>query len=1138
MRWISTVIFFLSLNSVFAQSRFNLLPADKDGKWGYINSEGVWKINPKFDLCLPFNSSPYTWASNGTGSFLIDTLGNVVAPLQFNEVADLQNDIIIYRKEGFYGWYNIAQKSTIDAVYDAVSFSPDPEILIIKDSLFGMADVNNVIIVPTLYHGIKQVGKYFEACKSGNCVVYSRTGELIIKTRHVEYDIGSEIIFAKQKDGIQTDLYAPNGDSLTSVRMQYSNYLGRGFYSIHNHDSVTIYDAGSRRIIYESKGTIQPSGTDWFLVGHDSTFGIFSTIKKRFIIPIEFSAIRLLEDSSRFVAVLNQSGYAIFNTDGKRITNNEFDWARPEYSWGSIPVRKNGFWGLIDSNGKQLLPCRYNDITSGDDRVVKARTDSTAILYEFNSTLTITDSLVFSNVSSIALTGVIGSSEMVSNGGASPIRRTSINNVTPNELWFRDSKKKWGLKDSSGRTIIQPVFDELEKVAGTEYVIGKVNVRRDIMYGDVDAHFYGVYALIDEVRFRTLIQPKALYIDVKNIRDADMPSIRVLFTNGFFATVNKSNGMVKWYGSKYITPYSGGYAAVFVGERMTSLPEEKNEYVSKNPYYRKCVVISPTELTSQLKAQCSRYGKSARGYTIFGDGYWAFIDINGNFIKTREEFKHLRIAELGDIRNNSMIIRTLDSTYGVWSFKDNFLIPPVYKKIVYLPHTNYKLYKVTSSQSLFGFASLNGKMICSPMFEETQTFKNGRAWAVINNHLVMVDQQGKVMVADSGLQTDDNYRLRYAVPYSDGIAAVRLGRGYAMIDSNYKQLGKTLYRKLDVFSDGLIPVRPMGEKYYGYMDSDGAIVISPIYARVQPFSNGYALVRPQGKNSRYGYITTNGRVISKFMYSRGEPFNKEGFAEVRKGSSRGILNTQGKHVVPVKFQKIWFGEDRFVARKSRSVFIYDRMGEKVKKIKGHVSQGFLNGVLIVSRNGKHYLYNTQGLPVNKIEFSHIEPFENDLTVSYNKNTTYVLNKNCDTLNSFAGKPLSGFRNGFVLMRTTSGVEFLNEKGQNLFNATFQFAEPFENGFALVQINNQFGIIDTNGFMVIPPFFDWISKPAENICTVSNHTLNGVADSTGRFIVPPECQDIYFESSQKVFRYRRNNHMGYFRTDGTLIKVAE
>lgn len=90
--------------------------------------------------------------------------------------------------------------------------------------------------------------------------------------------------------------------------------------------------------------------------------------------PIEYdgffdsSSHNLYSSCNRIVFWKNNKIY-VFDKNGKCYSSGKYDKVDNEnqelyYFNGYLPVCKGGKWGLIDVNGKEVLKCRFEDITS------------------------------------------------------------------------------------------------------------------------------------------------------------------------------------------------------------------------------------------------------------------------------------------------------------------------------------------------------------------------------------------------------------------------------------------------------------------------------------------------------------------------------------------------------------------------------------------------------------------------------------------------------------------------------------------------------------------------------------------------------------------------------------------------------
>lgn len=206
-----------------------------------------------------------------------------------------------------------------------------------------------------------------------------------------------------------------------------------------------------------------------------------------------------------------------------------------------------------------------------------------------------------------------------------------------------------------------------------------------------------------------------------------------------------------------------------------------------------------------------------------------------------------------------------------------------------------------------------------------------------------------------------------ATDFCGGLAFTSMrGKPIQMIDTRGKvmaTLGKDI-TTVHSFHDGLARFRQKtaeGELLYGYLDGQGDIAIQAAYRNAGDFHDGVAVVR-RSAESDYLIIDTNGGVIGKldkqngYYYDigladyytitankegngtktadknwKGQPENNvydtktslgNGFVAVRKGGKYGVMDTDGKVVIPPAYDAClpFMVGDKFILKQD-SVFI-------------------------------------------------------------------------------------------------------------------------------------------------------------------------------------------------------------------------
>ncbi len=190
-----------------------LIPKKKDGKFGYVNQNGKFIIQPEYHIAVffyedcnllnspnvkvrKFGTKNYATVEKDMISYRVDKTGKRV--YQFKE-ADLGKCKFEEYKQQLYqayvlnGFYGIIEKATFMNPMDYKQFQiypqyqylfimegddvSDPMIVASHNDRFGVIDVHNKVIIPFEYSNIKRnfswkLGKMFEVTKDGTNYYY------------------------------------------------------------------------------------------------------------------------------------------------------------------------------------------------------------------------------------------------------------------------------------------------------------------------------------------------------------------------------------------------------------------------------------------------------------------------------------------------------------------------------------------------------------------------------------------------------------------------------------------------------------------------------------------------------------------------------------------------------------------------------------------------------------------------------------------------------------------------------------------------------------------------------------------------------------------------------------------------------
>ncbi len=350
------------------------------------------------------------------------------------------------------------------------------------------------------------------------------------------------------------------------------------------------------------------------------------------------------------------------------------------------------------------------------------------------------------------------------------------------------------------------------------------------------------------------------------------------FSNGFAAIEVKNKwGFIDRKGKRLVTPkyyivkdFSEGYAHVAIWLNVILRNRKYNSYYD----LLKWGVVNSLGV-EVVTPQYEYIGKFQDGYAIVStqslwqnEKYWGIIDTNGEaIIYPRYEACHNFSEGLAAVRCN-----------GKWGFSDT-----------------------------------NGDEVIPPLFYQVvQDFENGYAMVrtCYEGSLFYINKQGRLVIKKSEMdillsEIYETYR-----DFSEGLAAVKLNGKWGFINAEGVEVIVPQYAEVvQDFCDGLAIVK---KEIWGQgirinlqgnvvvKNNDNYIEVPSIYDEYRDFSEGLAAVKLNGK---WGFINTQGMVIVSPQYDYVDNFNEE-YALVCVRKLWGIINKDGTPLVPTKYAQI------------------------------------------------------------------------------------------------------------------------------------------------------------------------------------------------------------------------------------------
>lgn len=232
--------------------------------------------------------------------------------------------------------------------------------------------------------------------------------------------------------------------------------------------------------------------------------------------------------------------------------------------------------------------------------------------------------------------------------------------------------------------------------------------------------------------------------------------------------------------------------------------------------------------------------------------------------------------------NDELIPVALEGKWGYINNKGEYVITPRFYSAEYF---HEKLACVKTLDGNVGYIDANANFVVKPEYKGGSKFSEGFAMVVKNGgHPACIDNQGKVVFT---LNT-----ARKLFTFQQGLAAFQdSSKKYGYVNTQGKVVIEPKYDDALAFSEDLAPVKVDGK--WGYIDKKGKMVISVQFASAKTFNEGLAAVS-DGYN--WGYIGSNGLFVIDPQFENAGTFS-EGRAIVTLSAKKGFINNNGKFEV-------------------------------------------------------------------------------------------------------------------------------------------------------------------------------------------------------------------------------------------------
>jgi len=237
------------------------------------------------------------------------------------------------------------------------------------------------------------------------------------------------------------------------------------------------------------------------------------------------------------------------------------------------------------------------------------------------------------------------------------------------------------------------------------------------------------------------------------------------------------------------------------------------------------------------------------------------------------------------------------------------------------------------------------------------------------------------------------------------------------------------------FQDGVVGIQ-VGKKW-GYLNTKGALVVTPKYEVANVFNGGFTTVR---SGAKWMIINQKGNETAfSENVTDAKPFS-EGLAPVRISDQWGFASTNGSIVIKASFKSVGYFSNGLAWGKTEEgkIGFVDKKGNWVIKPKYEAAKNFSEGLARV-KSGTWTFVDVNG---NEISTPSADSF-------------------------------GDFSDGLAYVKSDGKVGFIDKTGKVVIEQQYDKVRDFKNGYAAARQGEKWGFIDTAGKWVIEPTFDGV-----------------------------------------------------------------
>jgi hypothetical protein len=270
---------------------------------------------------------------------------------------------------------------------------------------------------------------------------------------------------------------------------------------------------------------------------------------------------------------------------------------------------------------------------------------------------------------------------------------------------------------------------------------------------------------------------------------------------------------------------------------------------------------------------------------------------------------------------------------------------------------------------------------------------------------------------------------------------------------------KAEYDDAGPFSEGLAAVNKNGK--WGFIDKEGKTVIEPVYKSAWAFHEGFARVLPFDGPDRF--INKEGETTPADNWAAADDF-AEGRARVKVGNLFGYIDASGQLIIQPIYTRGWnFGNGITVIEYQEKLGVIDQQGKYILQPEyDQIKKSAHDKILLCRKGDDAIAYNSRGKKLLEIKKAKMIDSNESIVSVREGNNMYLMGIADPAKKSSSFSNIIYLEQDLWAAKTDSGYVLVNHEGNRVNTNYYTQINKFSEDYAAYSKDDYWGYLDVNG----------------------------------------------------------------------------